>query len=78
MTVVTNDAMGCQRAITAQIEAQPSGLCIGVKGNQGTLHEAVALLFDEQQGDLCRSPGDECIIVRRRTTGAGDTSCGSD
>ena len=50
--VVTLDAMGCQRAIAAQIVAQEADYVLGLKGNQGTLHEDVALLFDEQQGGL--------------------------
>ena len=47
--VVTIDAMGTQRAIAAQITAQGADYVLGLKGNQGTLHEEVALLFDEQQ-----------------------------
>ena len=47
--VVTIDAMGTQRAIAAQIIAQEADYVLGLKGNQGTLHEEVALLFDEQQ-----------------------------
>ena len=50
--VVTLDAMGCQRAIAAQIVAQGADYVLGLKGNQRTLHEDVALLFDEQQGGL--------------------------
>ena len=50
--VVTIDAMGCQRAIAAQIEAQEADYVLGLKGNQGTLHEDVVLLFDEQQGNF--------------------------
>ena len=45
--VVTIDAMGCQRA--AQIIDQNADYVLGLKGNQGTLHEDVALLFDERQ-----------------------------
>ena len=50
--VVTLDAMGCQRAIADQIVSQGADYVLGLKGNQGTLHEDVALLFDEQQGGL--------------------------
>ena len=42
--VVTIDAMGTQRPIAAQ----EADYVLGLKGNQGTLHEEVALLFDEQ------------------------------
>jgi len=47
--VVTIDAMGCQREIAAQIVDQQADYVLGLKGNQGTLHEDVALLFDERQ-----------------------------
>lgn len=50
--VVTLDAMGCQRAIAEQIVSQGADYVLGLKGNQGTLHEDVALFFDEQQGVL--------------------------
>ena len=47
--VVTIDAMGCQRTIAAQIIDQKADYVFGLKGNQGTLHKDVALLFDERQ-----------------------------
>jgi predicted transposase YbfD/YdcC len=50
--VVTLDAMGCQRAIAEQIVAQGADYVLGLKGNQGTLHEDVVLLFDEEQGNF--------------------------
>ena len=50
--VVTLDAMGCQRAIADQIVSQGADYVLGLKGNQGTLHEDVALFFDEPQGGL--------------------------
>ena len=48
--VVTLDAMGRQRAIAEQIVAQGGDYVLGLKGYQWTLHEDVALLFDEDQG----------------------------
>ena len=47
--MVTIDAMGCQRTIAAQIIDQKADYVFGLKGNQGTLHKDVALLFDERQ-----------------------------
>ena len=47
--VVTIDAMGCQRAIAEQIITQKADHVFGLKGNQKTLHDDVALLFDERQ-----------------------------
>lgn len=45
--IVTIDAMGCQRDICEQITDRCADYVIGLKGNQGTLHEDVALFFDE-------------------------------
>lgn len=42
---VTLDAMGCQRAIAEQIIDQQGDYVLGVKGNQGSLHEAVTDFF---------------------------------
>ena len=47
--VVTIDAMGCQREIAAQMVEQKADYVLGLKGNQGTLHDDVALFFDERQ-----------------------------
>jgi len=43
--IVTIDAMGCQRAIAEQIIDQEGDYVLGLKGNQGTLHEAVEDFF---------------------------------
>ena len=50
-SVVTVDAIGCQTAIAAQIAAQDADYVLALKANQGTLHEAVALLFAAGQVD---------------------------
>ncbi|MCP4181918.1 MAG: ISAs1 family transposase [Hyphomicrobiales bacterium] len=47
--IITIDAMGCQRKICQQIMAQKGDYVIGLKGNQGSLHEDVELFFDEQR-----------------------------
>jgi len=39
--IVTIDAMGCQREIAKQIIEQEGDYVLGLKGNQGLLHEAV-------------------------------------
>lgn len=39
--LVTIDAMGCQTAIAAQIVSQGGDYVLGLKGNQGALHDAV-------------------------------------
>jgi predicted transposase YbfD/YdcC len=49
--LVTIDAMGCQRAIAQQILNQGGDYVLGLKGNQGTLHEDVQLSFSLAQPD---------------------------
>ena len=46
-TVVTIDAMGCQKSIAARIVAGGGDYYLGLKGNQGQLHEKVKHLMDE-------------------------------
>jgi len=47
--VVTLDAIGCQRDIAQQILDQKADYVLALKGNQGTLHEDVALFAAEQK-----------------------------
>ncbi|WP_157235629.1 ISAs1 family transposase [Methylosinus sp. LW4] len=49
--VVTIDAMGRQRAIAKKIMNKKADYIIALKGNQGTLHEAVKLLAAEQKAN---------------------------
>lgn len=46
-SVVTIDAMGCQKAIAKQIVEQKGHYVLQVKGNQKTLHDLVKETFDE-------------------------------
>jgi hypothetical protein len=46
-TIVTADAMNCQRAIAAQVVAQGGDYVPALKGNQGTLHADVRLYIDD-------------------------------
>ena len=46
-TIVTADALNCQRAIAEQIVEQEGDYALALKGNQGTLHDDVILLFDD-------------------------------
>lgn len=43
--IVTIDAMGCQRTIADQIIDQEGDYVLGLKGNQGLLHDAVENFF---------------------------------
>lgn len=45
--IVTIDAMGCQKKIAKQIVEQGGDYVLGLKGNQGTLLEAVEKVFTE-------------------------------
>ena len=45
--IITIDAMGTQKAIAAQIIDQESDYVLALKGNQGTMHEAVIEYIDE-------------------------------
>lgn len=45
---ITIDAMGCQRAIAQQIIDQQGHYVFSLKGNQGTLHQDVALWFESK------------------------------
>ena len=45
--IVTIDAMGCQKEIARQIVDQGADYVLALKGNQGTLHDDVALLFED-------------------------------
>jgi predicted transposase YbfD/YdcC len=45
--VVTIDAMGCQRAIAAQLQAQGADYVLALKANQPTLHATVVAAFAE-------------------------------
>ena len=61
--LVTIDAMGCQKAIAAQMVAQKGDDLLAVKGNPPTLHAAIQKAFDHLSGEQPwhehseRSPG---------------------
>lgn len=51
--IITIDAMGTQKAIAAQIIKGEADFVLALKGNQGTLHQAIIEHIDEQlDGDL--------------------------
>ena len=58
-TVVTVDALNCQRAIARQIVGQGGDYALALKGNQGTLHADVSLYLD----DPARKAGDTDTTV---------------
>jgi predicted transposase YbfD/YdcC len=46
-TIVTTDALNCQRAIAQQIVDQGGDYALALKGNQGTLHDDVSRFLDD-------------------------------
>ena len=46
-TVVTADAMHCQRQVAQQVVEQSADYVLALKGNQGTLHDDVRLFLDD-------------------------------
>jgi predicted transposase YbfD/YdcC len=58
-TIVTVDALNCQRAIASQIIEQGGDYALALKGNQGTLHADVELYFNDPE----REPGETHITV---------------
>ncbi len=50
-TIVSLDAMGCQRETTDLIVQQGGTYLVALKGNQGALHQAAKDLFEDTLGD---------------------------
>ena len=48
-TIVTADALNCQRAIAQQIIVQGGDYALALKGNQETLHNDVVLFLDDPE-----------------------------
>lgn len=48
-SIVTIDAMGCQRAIAEQIQQAKADYVLSLKGNQSSLHDDVKLLFQDDE-----------------------------
>lgn len=80
-SVVTIDAMGCQKEITTQIVEQEADYVLSLKGNQGNLHKEVELLFEDAKNDgfknltydsLTTVDGDHGRIETRRYTTVAD------
>jgi predicted transposase YbfD/YdcC len=51
-TIVTVDALNCQRAIASQIMEQGGDYALALKGNQATLHSDVSLYLDDPARDV--------------------------
>ena len=64
-TVITIDAMGCQRAIAKKIRDKKADYIIALKGNQGTLREDVELFATEQKINDFK----DCKVSQHETVG---------
>lgn len=51
-TIVTADALNCQRAIAGQIVEQKGDYALALKGNQGTLYDDVVVLLDDPESQV--------------------------
>jgi predicted transposase YbfD/YdcC len=75
-TIVTTDALNCQRAIAQQIVDQGGDYVLALKGNQGTLYEDVSLYLDDpacQESGTARTvDGDNGRIETRTATVSTD------
>jgi predicted transposase YbfD/YdcC len=71
-TIVTADALHCQRAIAEQIVEQKGDYALALKGNQGTLYDDVVLLLDDPESQLTTTKpvveGDHGRIETRTAT----------
>jgi Transposase len=65
--IVTIDAMGCQKDIAEKIIDKGADYVLGLKGNQGTLHDDVKLYFED-----CLSSGFKDIAYDYHETIDGD------
>ena len=75
-TIVTTDALNCQRAIAQQIIDQEGDYVLALKGNQGTLHADASTYLDDpacQATDTARTvEGDHGRIETRTATVSTD------
>ncbi len=75
-TIVTADALNCQRAIAQQIVGQGGNYVLALKGNQGTLHDDVVRHLDDPECSAATSEpvvdGDHGRIETRTATVSTD------
>ena len=71
-TIVTTDALNCQRVIAQQIVDQGSDYCLALKGHQGTLHDDVRRYVHDPKGETVTTKpvveGDHGRIETRTAT----------
>jgi predicted transposase YbfD/YdcC len=57
-TIVTGDALNCQRAIAEQIVEQGGNYALALKGNQGTMHDDVVRFLNDPASKLSTAKPD--------------------
>jgi hypothetical protein len=76
-TIVTVDALNCQRAIARRIVEQGGDYVLALKGNQGTLPSDVRLFLDDPETrpttprSMAITAGSKPAPARSRPTSAG-------
>ncbi len=68
---MTIDAMGCQRAIAEQVIEQEGDYVLGLKGNQGDLHEAVEDFFTTAEANQFTGVADDYKLKFRGSKSGG-------
>jgi len=71
--IVTIDAMGCQRKIAGKIVKKGGDYILGLKGNQETLHEKVAEIFEEADEETLNSSQFDCFQTTEKGHGREET-----
>src|SRR6202051_471035 len=75
-TIVTVDALNCQREIAQKIVDQGGDYALALKGNQGTLHDDVIRYFDDPASEITTAKpvveGDHGRIEARTATVSTD------
>lgn len=68
-SVITSDAMGCQKDIARQICEQGADYVLALKGNAGLIHDEVLNYFE--QAEQVNYEGVECTTYEEQDTGHG-------
>ncbi len=74
-TIVTADALNCQRAIASQIVEQGGNYALALKRNQETLHDDVVMLFNDPDCEIVTAPPEVDAGHGRIETRTASVSC---
>jgi predicted transposase YbfD/YdcC len=72
-TIVTIDAMGCQKEIAKQIVDQSANYVLALKGNQKTMHEEVKLAYDGAESSTLVDKAEDTLTTIEKDHGRIDT-----